>query len=59
MAREAQYTERISSVITADAKARLDAIEQANAVSLNQVIREAIDAGLPSVEAKYRQVAAR
>lgn len=53
MAREAKYTERISTVITADARARLDAIEQRHPVSLNDVIREAIDAGLPAVEAKY------
>lgn len=59
MAREAKYTERISTVITADARARLDAIEQAHPVSLNDVIREAIDAGLPAVEAKYGVVTAR
>lgn len=53
MARVMKYPDQISALIPADHYQRLKAIELAHPVSLADVIREAIAAGLPSVEAKY------
>jgi predicted DNA-binding protein len=53
MARIQKYPSQISALIPAEHYERLKAIELAHPVSLADVIREAIKAGLPSVEAKY------
>lgn len=53
MARVQKYPSQISALIPADHYERLKMIELAHPVSLADVIREAIEAGLPSVEQRY------
>lgn len=53
MARIARYTEQISALIEKEDNDRLKAIEATNPISMADVIRAAIRAGLPSVESQY------
>lgn len=55
MARKARVTAQISALIEPEHADRLRLIEQNHPVSLSDVIREAIAAGLPSVEAAYAE----
>lgn len=55
MAKEARYTEQISAMVDADTKARIGAIDQEYpAVSQGDVIRKAIEFGLPRAENHFR-----
>jgi predicted DNA-binding protein len=56
MARIQRYPSQISALIPEDHYERMKVIELAHPVSLADVIREAIEAGLPSVEARYAQI---
>ncbi len=56
MARIMKYPAQISALIPADQYAQLKAIETAHPVSLADVIRDVIEAGLPSIQAKYESL---
>lgn len=56
MARIQKYPSQISALIPAEHYERLKTIELAHPVSLADVIREAIEAGLPSVEQRYESL---
>lgn len=53
MARVLKFPQQISSLVSQDHYDRIKTIETAHPVSLGDVIRDIIAAGLPSVEAKY------
>lgn len=53
MARIAKYPEHVNGLISKEDRDRLDALEKTYPVSFSRVLREAIHAGLPSVEARY------
>jgi hypothetical protein len=53
MAREALYTEQISGLTTVAQRSRLDALAETHRVSFGTILRQAVEAGLPFVEARY------
>lgn len=55
MAREALYTEQISGLTTATQRGRLDHLAETHRVSFGTILREVVEAGLPSIEAKYAE----
>ena len=58
MARVQKFPEQISALVSQDHYDRVRAIEGAHPVSMGDVLRDIIEAGLPSVEAKYAALAA-
>jgi len=53
MAREALYTEQISGLTTPTQRGRLDYLAETHRVSFGTILREAVEAGLPFIEARY------
>lgn len=53
MARVRKLPKQLSALVSEDHYSRVKAVEDANPISMGDVIREALEAGLPSVEAKY------
>lgn len=56
MARVQRFPAQLSVMVSGDHDERMRAIERANQISLGDVVREIIEAGLPSVEARYAAV---
>lgn len=53
MARGLKFPKNLSALISQDQYDRVKAIEEAHPISMGDVIRAALEAGLPSVEARY------